>query len=64
MVQCAGGPPISVDPVPPETPILQTPPDPSTNDTAVFRFSGTDNVSDVTYQCKLDAEPFGRASRR
>ena len=59
MVQCAGGPPISVDPVPPETQFLQTPPDPSTNDTAVFRFSGTDNVSDVTFQCKLDAEPFG-----
>jgi hypothetical protein len=59
MVQCATGPPISVDPVPPETQILQAPPDPSNNDTAVFRFGGTDNVSDITFQCRLDAEAFG-----
>jgi CSLREA domain-containing protein len=59
MVQCASGPPISVDPVPPDTQILQAPSDPSSNNTAVFRFGGTDNVSDITFQCKLDAEAFG-----
>ena len=41
------------------TQILQGPTDPSNSDTAVFRFTGTDNVSDVTFQCKLDAEAFG-----
>ena len=45
--------------VPPETQFLQTPPDPSSSNTAVFRFSGTDNDSDVTNPCKLDAAAFG-----
>ena len=64
-IQCVGGPPNSVDQIPPITLLVETPPDSSTSDTAAtFRFSGTDNVSDVTFECRLDAEPFGPCESR
>ena len=40
LVDCVGGPPISSDTVPPETQLIERPPNPSTQDVAVFRFTG------------------------
>src|ERR671914_1854591 len=59
LVNCEGGPPIGGDVVPPDTQINERPPNPSTGDTALFRFTGSDNATDVTFQCSITgtAEP-------
>ena len=44
--------------VPPDTIILRGPADPSSSSTATVRFTGTDNVSLVTFECSLDAGAF------
>jgi parallel beta-helix repeat protein len=54
LVECAGGPPILADSVPPDTQLLEHPSNPSTAEVALFRFSGTDNASDITFECALD----------
>src|ERR671914_749462 len=58
LVDCAGEGPISADRTPPETQLLERPSTPSTAEAALFRFSGTDNASPVTFECKLDAGAF------
>lgn len=56
-VLCDGGdaPP---DQIPPDTLILEGPPDPSTSTAATFQFSGSDNVGAVTFECRIDAGAF------
>ena len=41
--------------VPPDTLILRGPTDPTTSSEAVFRFTGSDNVSLVHFECSLDS---------
>lgn len=54
-IVCDGGPPQVSDTVAPTTSIASAPVDPSVLRTATFRFSGTDNASPVTFQCRLDS---------
>ena len=58
LVDCAGEGPILADTVAPDTQIIERPDNPSTSDAALFRFTGTDNASSVTFECKLDAAEF------
>jgi hypothetical protein len=49
------------DTTPPDTTITSGPPNPSTDSSASFSFTGTDNVTasaSLTYECKLDAQAF------
>jgi CSLREA domain-containing protein len=46
------------DPIPPDTLILQGPPDPSTDSAATFTFNGSDNVGSVTFECRIDGGAF------
>ena len=59
LVECTGGPPLGGDNVAPDTQLTERPSNPSTDDVAVFRFTGSDNISDVTFQCSITtAEAF------
>ena len=59
LVECTGGPPLGGDNVAPDTQLTERPPNPSTDDVAIFRFDGSDNISDVTFQCSVTtAEAF------
>jgi parallel beta-helix repeat protein len=51
-ISCLGGP-AAGDQIDPNTTILEGPFDPSTDDVAVFRFTGADNASPVTFECRL-----------
>ena len=54
------------DTTPPETGIDDRPPDPDTNPTATFRFSGTDDVTApaaLGFECELDGGGFGGRRR-
>jgi parallel beta-helix repeat protein len=53
-VRCTGGPG-GGDQIAPNTSLLETPLDPSTESVAVFRFTGADNASPVTYECRFQS---------
>ncbi len=53
-IVCNGTGPVILDQVPPETLILEGPANPTTNSSAQFRFTGTDNISTVEFECRLD----------
>ncbi|WP_300009130.1 right-handed parallel beta-helix repeat-containing protein [Pseudonocardia sp.] len=57
-IRCDGGAPLATDPVAPETVLIEGPPDPTTFTTAMLTFTGSDNASSVTFQCRLDAGEF------
>jgi parallel beta-helix repeat protein len=57
-VVCDGGPPASSDLVPPTTAISLAPVSPTLQTAATFRFSGMDNASTVTFECRLDGVDF------
>ncbi len=54
-VVCDGGPPLASDPVPPTTAISSAPLSPTVMTSATFGFTGSDNASTVTFQCRLDS---------
>ncbi|MGH9192454.1 MAG: right-handed parallel beta-helix repeat-containing protein [Acidimicrobiales bacterium] len=54
-VVCDGGPPLGSDPVPPTTAISAAPVDPTVMTSATFRFTGSDNASTITFECRLDS---------
>jgi CSLREA domain-containing protein len=54
-VSCDGGPPIASDLEPPETSFISTPSASTVFSTAMFGFTGTDNATAVTFQCRLDS---------
>jgi CSLREA domain-containing protein len=58
-VVCDGSPPLASDTLPPETSILDGPPDPSTSTSATFDFIGFDNATSVTFECRLDSTDAG-----
>ncbi len=53
-VNCLGGPG-SGDQIAPSTSLLDMPLNPSPDDLATFRFTGADNASPVTFECRLDS---------
>ncbi|WP_162605917.1 right-handed parallel beta-helix repeat-containing protein [Jiangella aurantiaca] len=53
-ITCLGGPG-GGDQIAPNTSILETPLDPSTESVAVFRFTGADNASPVTFECRFES---------
>jgi parallel beta-helix repeat protein len=56
VIVCDGGSPGASDMVPPETQIVEGPADPTTDALARLRFAGSDNASDVLFQCRLEAQ--------
>ncbi|RIK43250.1 MAG: hypothetical protein DCC58_09835, partial [Chloroflexi bacterium] len=48
----------TIDPVPPDTALLSTPPSPSDSSSASFTFSGSDNLEVAGFQCALDGADF------
>jgi CSLREA domain-containing protein len=56
-IRCDGGD-VPPDLIPPDTLILQGPPNPSASTTATFYFNGNDNVGHVAYECRIDAGVF------
>jgi CSLREA domain-containing protein len=52
-IRCDGGPPLPLDTVAPETVLESAPANPSTRTTATFSFSGFDNATGVTFECRL-----------
>lgn len=57
-VRCDGGPPLPTDGVAPETVLIEGPPAITTFTSATLRFSGTDNATSVSFQCRLDGADF------
>ncbi|MCX6463890.1 MAG: right-handed parallel beta-helix repeat-containing protein [Pseudonocardiales bacterium] len=57
-VRCDGGAPLPTDQVVPETVLLDGPPSVTTFTTATLSFTGSDNASSVTFQCRLDGAAF------
>ncbi|MHA6780363.1 right-handed parallel beta-helix repeat-containing protein [Pseudonocardia saturnea] len=57
-IRCDGGAPLPTDPVAPETVLAEGPPSPTTFTTATLTFTGSDNASSVTFQCRLDGGEF------
>ncbi len=55
LVDCSGGDTPSSDPIAPETTLIET----ATGASSTFRFTGSDNASAVTFQCRLDDAAFG-----
>ena len=53
-ITCIDGPG-GGDQIAPNTNILETPLDPSTESVAVFRFTGADNASPVTFECRFES---------
>ncbi len=58
-IVCDGTPVAASDQSPPDTWIVEGPTDPTTNTSATFRFSGIDNATAVTIQCRLDSTDAG-----
>ena len=57
-IQCVGGVPFNSDQIPPITLLVDTPPLQTPDTLATFRFSGSDNASTITFECRLnDGEP-------
>ena len=57
-IQCVGGVPFNSDQIPPITLLIDAPPLVTVDTLATFRFSGSDNASTITYECRLnDGEP-------
>ena len=54
-IVCDGGPPLASDVVPPTTAISSAPLSGTLQTTATFRFTGMDNASSVTFECRLDS---------
>jgi CSLREA domain-containing protein len=54
-VVCDGGPPLPSDTIPPTTAISSAPVDPTVMTTATFGFTGSDNASSITFECRLDS---------
>ena len=59
-ITCLGGPG-GGDQIAPNTSILEGPIDPSSESVAVFRFSGADNASPVTFECRFGTAPLADA---
>ena len=53
-IQCLSGVPFQTDRIPPITLLGETPPEETKSTIATFRFSGSDNSSTVTYECRLN----------
>ncbi|HEV2951147.1 MAG TPA: right-handed parallel beta-helix repeat-containing protein, partial [Actinomycetota bacterium] len=53
-ITCLGGPG-GGDQIAPNTSLLETPLDPSAESVAVFRFTGADNASPVTFECRFES---------
>ncbi|SDU85946.1 right-handed parallel beta-helix repeat-containing protein [Jiangella alkaliphila] len=53
-IDCDGGPPLPTDQVPPDTSIVSGPSDPTTSTSATITFTGSDNATTVTFECRLD----------
>jgi parallel beta-helix repeat protein len=53
-ITCTGGPG-GGDQIAPNTTILEAPFDPSTDDVAMYRFTGADNASPVHFECRIDS---------
>jgi len=54
-IVCDGGPPQAVDRVAPTTAISAAPLSPTTQKSATFRFTGSDNATSITFECRLDS---------
>jgi CSLREA domain-containing protein len=54
-VVCDGGPPLASDTIPPTTAISSGPVSPTVMTSATFGFSGSDNASTITFECRLDS---------
>jgi CSLREA domain-containing protein len=54
-VVCDGGPPLPSDVIPPTTAIASAPLSPTVMTSATFSFSGSDNASTITFECRLDS---------
>lgn len=54
-VVCDGGPPLVTDTVAPETMIMDGPAGNTSKTWASFKFAGIDNISLVTFECRLDS---------
>ncbi len=57
-VSCDGSPPLPVDPTAPETSIASGPSNPTSFTSATLHFTGSDNATTVTFQCRLDSLAF------
>lgn len=53
-IDCDGGPPLPTDQVAPDTSIISGPSDPTTSTSATITFTGSDNATTVTFECRLD----------
>ncbi|PZF81772.1 right-handed parallel beta-helix repeat-containing protein [Jiangella anatolica] len=53
-VDCDGGPPLPTDQVAPDTSIVSGPSDPTTSTSATITFTGSDNATTVTFECRID----------
>ena len=57
-IQCVGGTPFNSDQIPPITLLIETPSETTIDTSATFRFSGSDNASTVSYECRMnEGEP-------
>ena len=54
-IRCEGGPGGASDQIAPNTSILESPVDGSSDDVVTFRFSGADNASTITFECRMDS---------
>ena len=57
-IVCDGSTPPPADQVPPNTFVTAGPVSPTLQTTATFRFTGTDNATAVTFECRIDAAAF------
>jgi CSLREA domain-containing protein len=58
-IVCDGSTPPSADQSPPDTFVIEGPPDPTTNTSATFTFGGIDNATSVTFECRIDSTDVG-----
>ena len=58
-VVCDGSAPLSADPLAPETTIIDGPAASTVATSATFRFTGFDNATGVTFECRLDSTDAG-----
>ncbi|HSF97837.1 MAG TPA: right-handed parallel beta-helix repeat-containing protein, partial [Ornithinibacter sp.] len=58
-ISCDGGVGIPSDTVAPDTSVIDGPDDPTTRTTATITFTGSDNATPVTLECRLDSADAG-----
>ncbi len=58
-ISCDGGAGTPSDTVAPDTSVIDGPSDPTTRTTATITFTGSDNATPVTFECRLDSTDAG-----